>query len=195
MGLQVVTWDQRASVTLPAGWDPVPFRLTNGALIVCPYDGVQPYIVQPRSVKIADNIAWAKKMRSDYIDYQKAMATVPNAETAALGFRVGQAQKFAAAVGQSGQFDYQRPPGANLFVSFYTSFASYDFGVLGYCAGFTMEHLMEGGGWTNWLHASWDRVTHWGHTRMQTSGAEGLTTLNEWCIRRAFQDCQQGLVA
>jgi hypothetical protein len=118
MGLGVVTQDQRASVTLPTGWDPVPFRLTSGALIACPYDGVQPYIVQPRSVNIVDNIAWAKKMRSDYIDFQIAAATLPNAETAPMGFRAGQAQKLAAAVGQFGQFDYQRPPGANLFVSF-----------------------------------------------------------------------------
>jgi len=198
-GRKSVTWDQVGSTSLPDGWDPVPYRLTNGALISCPYDGRQPYIVQPHFVNMDDNVAWATKMRTEYIDFQTVVTAIPagpdsDPGTAIVGFRAGQAMKFRAAVFQGGQFDYQRPPNTNLFLAFYTSFASYNFGVLGYYAGFTIQHLMEGGGYTNWLHASWDWATHWGTTRMDSSGADGLSRLNEWCVRRAFQDAGQKLI-
>ncbi len=135
-------------------------------------------------------------MRTDYLTFANSvMRSNPQAATAIPGFRSGQAATFAQAVAQGGQFDYQRPPRADLFLTFYTSFASYNFGVLGYYAGFTLDHLFEGGGSQNWLHAMLDKITHQGRTRIDTSGAAGLSQLNEWCVRRAFKDCEQNQVA
>lgn len=193
--MQVVTWDQRTTATVPPEWQPVPYTLNTGATISCPFDGRQPYIVRPVSVSIADNIAWATKMRRDYEDYsRRVMQYSPEAATAIPGFRSGQAAVFANSVAQNGRFDYQRPPNTGLFLTFYTSFASYNFGLLGYFAGFTLDHLFEGGGLQNWLHALQYRLTHMSGARIDTSGVAGLSGLNEWCVRRAFQDAEQKLV-
>jgi hypothetical protein len=94
--MKIITWDQLQSAALPPGWDPVPYRLTSGALISCPFDGRQPYIVKPRKVNMQDNIAWA-------VALQKKEAFL------SFHFQVGTALAFAKAVGQSGLFDYQCP--------------------------------------------------------------------------------------
>ena len=173
-----------------------PFLLVSGDTIICPYDGRQPYIAKPSFVRMADNVAWATNMRNEYLKFaDSVIRSSPQAATAIPGYRSGQAAKFAQAVAQNGQFDYQRPPHADLFLTFYTSFASYNFGALGYFAGFTLDHLLEGGGSQNWFHATWDKITHRGRTRIDTSGASGLSQLNEWCVRRAFKDCEQQQVA
>lgn len=174
MGKIPVTWAKRSAFALPTGWDPVPFRLKSGALISCPFDGNQPYIVQPRNVDIDENIEWAKAFKIN--------------SAGAFGLNPFRYAEFASKFDQNAKFDYQRPPNTNYFLAFYISFASYPFGVLGYYAGFSMDVLFEGGGRLNQLHALEDRVTHLGQTTIKTSGADGLTPLNEWCIRRAFQD-------
>ena len=191
----IVTWATRQGAKLPQGWDPVPLTLKNGTTIRCPYDGTQPYIVRPQSADIAANIAWATKMKSDYTKFSDAiMQGNPQGATAIIGYRSAQAATFARSVAQNGRFDYQRPPGADMFLTFYTSFASYNFGMLGYYAGFSLDHLFQGGGSQNWLHALWDRVTHRGSTRIDDSARSGLSQLNEWCIRRAFQDAGANLI-
>jgi hypothetical protein len=193
--MMIVTWATRASAKLPAGWQPVPLTLKNGATIRCPYDGVQPFIVRPQLADLRANIAWAMKLKSDYVQFAGDIArSDPQGASAVIGYRSAQAADFARAVAQNGRFDYQRPPAADMFLTFYTSFASYHFGMLGYYAGFSLQHLFEGGGSQNWLHAMWDRLAHRGRTRIDDTAASGLSQLNEWCIRRAFQDAGQNLI-
>jgi hypothetical protein len=123
----IVTWATRQGAKLPQGWDPVPLTLKNGATIRCPYDGAQPYIVRPQSADIAANIAWATKMKSDYMKFSDAvMQGNPQGSGAIVGYRSAQAATFARSVAQNGRFDYQRPPRADMFLTFYTSFASYN---------------------------------------------------------------------
>ncbi len=155
----------------------------------------QPFIVQPQAVDLRENVAWATKMKMDYLKFaDDIIRNDPQGASAVLGYRSAQAATFAGAVAQNGRFDYQRPPGADMFLTFYTSFASYNFGMLGYYAGFSRQHLFEGGGSQNWLHALLDRMAHLGHTRIDASANSGLSQLNEWCIRRAFQDAGQNLI-